>query len=216
MTRPTFKASSAVSGFLNFYKPTGITSMDALRRIKAITGQRQKVGHAGTMDPLAHGVLPICFGQGTRLMDYVVGGTKRYRMEIKLGESTATYDAEGEVVKSGEVEHITLDMVEAALPPFIGTVEQTPPMYSAIKVNGQRLYKLARAGIEVERKARTVGIHAIHVKDFSLSKLVLEVECGPGVYMRSLAHDLFEEAMKTIQHLQEFLACNKDECLLEF
>ncbi len=178
MTSSTIKTSAVKSGFLNFYKPVGITSMDALRRIKAITGQRQKVGHAGTMDPLAHGVLPICFGQATRLMEHVVGGTKRYRVEIRLGETTATFDAEGEVVKSGDASAVTLEAIESALPQFIGVVKQTPPMYSAIKVNGQRLYKLARAGIEVDREARTVEIYDIAIVDFDVPRLVVNVECG--------------------------------------
>jgi tRNA pseudouridine55 synthase len=185
-------APPAVDGFLNFYKPPGMTSMDALRRIKRITGQRKKVGHAGTMDPLAHGVLPICFGQATRLMEYIIDGVKLYQMEIKLGATTTTYDAEGEVVKTGNVNGLTREMVEDALPSFIGVIQQTPPMYSAIKVQGQRLYQLARAGIEVEREARTVEIHDIQITEFSPPTLGLRVESGRGVYMRSLAHDLGE------------------------
>ena len=104
MPKATTSATAVRTGFLNFNKPVGITSMDALRRIKAITGQTQKVGHAGTMDPLAHGVLPICFGQATRLMEYVVGGHKRYTVKIKLGAVTATFDAEGEVVQQGDAD----------------------------------------------------------------------------------------------------------------
>lgn len=169
-----------------------MTSMDVLRRIKAITGQRHKVGHGGTMDPLAHGILPICFGQATRLMDYVIEGAKAYRMEVHFGVTTTTYDAEGEVVKTAPVDHLTQEMVERALPAYIGAIQQTPPMYSAIKVHGQRLYKLARAGVEVERQARTVEIHDIRIREFLPPKLVLDVECGRGVYMRSLAHDLGE------------------------
>lgn len=180
------------NGFINLNKPIGITSMDALRQIKRITGQRQKVGHCGTMDPLARGVLPVCFGQATRLMDHVVGGIKRYRMDIALGIDTSTYDAEGEVVKTGDYAGITEEMVEENLRPWFGRVKQTPPMYSAIKVDGQRLYKLARAGIEVEREAREVEIHDIKIVEFAPPKLTLDVECGRGTYMRSLAHDLGE------------------------
>lgn len=178
------------NGFLNFYKPAGMTSMDALRRIKRITGQRQKVGHAGTMDPLAKGVLPICFGQGTRLMDQILDSRKRYRVEIELGATTSTYDAEGEVVKTGDPNNVTRAEIERALAPFIGLIEQTPPMYSAVKVNGQRLYKLARAGVEVQRNARQVEIYDIQIESLTLPRVVLVVECGRGVYMRSLAHDL--------------------------
>ena len=190
MANSATKASAVHNGFLNFNKPVGITSMDALRRIKAIAGQKQKVGHAGTMDPLARGVLPICFGQATRLMEYVVGRTKRYTVEIKLGETTKTFDAEGEVTKSGDPSGITTETIQAVLPTFTGAVMQTPPMYSAIKINGQRLYKLARAGIEVKRQARPVEIYDIQIVQFSLPTVVINVECGRGVYMRSLAHDL--------------------------
>ena len=185
-------AKPAANGFINLFKPPGITSMDALRRIKRITGQRQKVGHGGPMDPLARGVLPVCFGQATRLMDYVTGGLKRYRVEVALGVTTTTYDAEGEVVKTGDCQGLTEAMVEESLRPWIGLVKQTPPMYSAIKIDGKRLYKLARAGIEVEREARPVEIHDIKIMEFAPPKLVLEVECGRGTYMRSLAHDVGE------------------------
>ena len=182
----------AINGFLNLYKPPGITSMEALRRVKHLTGQRNKVGHCGTIDPLARGVLPVCFGQATRLMDYVVGSAKKYRMDVKLGVSTTTFDAEGEVVKTREVKSVTPKMIEDVLQPFVGLIEQTPPMYSAIKVQGQRLYKLARAGVEVERKARSVEIYDIRVVDYSPPVLVLDVESGRGAYMRSLADDLGE------------------------
>ncbi len=166
--------------------------MDALRRIKRIVGQRKKVGHGGTMDPLARGVLPICLGQATRLMEYVVGGPKRYLMAVKLGATTTTYDAEGEVVRTGDPSGLTREIVESTLQSFIGLIHQTPPMYSAIKLKGQRLYKLARAGIEVPREARPVEVYSITVVDFAPPELVLEVESGKGVYMRSLAHDLGE------------------------
>jgi tRNA pseudouridine55 synthase len=166
--------------------------MEALRRVKRITGQRQKVGHGGTMDPLARGVLPICFGQATRLMDYVVGGTKRYVMDVKLGQSTSTYDSEGEVTASRSYDGITRTEIIHALEGFIGVVDQVPPMYSAVKVDGQRLYKLARAGIEVERQARSIEIHGIQLTRLELPGLTLDVECGKGVYMRTLAHDLGE------------------------
>ena len=182
----------AKNGFINLYKPVGITSMDALRQVKRITGQRNKVGHGGTMDPLARGVLPVCFGQATRLMDFVVGGRKRYKMEVTLGVSTTTYDAEGETTSSRSVLGLSLTHVEEALTPFVGVINQTPPMYSAVKVQGQRLYKLARAGIEAEREPRPVEIYDIRVVEFAPPTLILEVDCGKGTYMRSLAHDLGE------------------------
>ena len=177
-------------GFINFYKPPGITSMDAVRRIKRLSGLRRKVGHAGTMDPLARGLLPICVGQATRLMDYLVAGSKQYRMDIRLGAITNTYDAEGEVVEIGKACGIASDRLEEAIESFVGVIQQTPPMYSAIKVQGQRLYKLARAGKEIERAARTGEIYQIQILEFVPPLLTLLVDCGRGVYMRSLAHDL--------------------------
>ena len=118
-TTPTTSRPSA-NGFLNLYKPARITSMDALRRVKRIIGQRQKVGHGGTMDPLARGVLPVCLGQATRLMDYVVGCTKTYLMSVRLGATTTTYDAEGELVRTGDIGGLTQDMVESAVSSFKG------------------------------------------------------------------------------------------------
>ena len=191
--RPNSNQASApptINGFMNLYKPLGITSMDALRQVKRITGIRRKVGHAGTMDPLARGVLPVCFGQATRLMEYVVDGTKRYRMVVRLGATTQTYDSEGEVTPVHEPDYVTPQMVTDACLPFIGSIDQKPPMFSAVKVDGQRLYKLARAGLEVEREARPVEIFGIELLDFQLPEITLDVECGRGVYMRSLAHDL--------------------------
>ena len=187
---PQHHAPPPVNGFLNLYKPVGITSMDALRQVKRITGQRKKVGHAGTMDPLARGVLPVCFGQATRLMEYAVDGTKRYRMQVRLGATTQTYDSEGDVTEVRNPDYVTPKDLEAAFLPFIGAVKQKPPMFSAVKVDGQRLYKLARQGIEVEREPRTVDIFDIRLLEFSLPSVTLDVECGRGVYMRSLAHDL--------------------------
>ena len=157
---------ASINGYLNLYKPVGITSMEALRQVKRITGQRKKVGHAGTMDPLARGVLPVCFGQATRLMEYVVDGEKRYRMEVFLGATTVTFDSEGEVTPVQEPDYVTREMVENTCRRFIGTIDQKPPMYSAVKVDGQRLYKLARAGLEVDREARSVDIFDIRLVRF--------------------------------------------------
>jgi len=182
--------TNTADGFINFYKPPGITSMDAVRRIKRLSGLRRKVGHAGTMDPLARGLLPICVGQATRLMDYLISSPKQYRMDIRLGAVTNTYDAEGEVMEIGKVSGITRDRLEQGIEPFVGVIQQIPPMYSAIKVQGQRLYKLARAGKEIQREARTVEIHQIQILEFAPPSLTLLVDCGRGVYMRSLAHDL--------------------------
>ena len=186
------KNASPVNGFLNIYKPSGPTSMDVLRRVKHLTGQRKRVGHGGTLDPQAEGVLPICFGQATRLMELLVDSGKEYRMEVELGKTTSTYDGEGEVVKTGDPSDLTPQKIEDTLQAFRGTIDQTPPMYSALKVDGKRLYKLARSGIEVERQPRSVEIHHLEVLESSPPLLILLAESGRGAYMRSLAHDLGE------------------------
>ena len=164
--------------------------MAALRRVKRATGQRRKVGHAGTIDPLAEGVLPICFGQATRLMEDVVSGRKRYRMTMRLGATSTTYDAEGDITESAYPVELTRREIETALVNFVGRIEQVPPMYSAIKVDGRRLYELARAGKEVERTPRPVQVYEIHIDEISLPYLRLTVDCGKGTYLRSIAHDL--------------------------
>ena len=180
----------AVNGFLNFYKPVGITSMEALRRVKRITGQRKKVGHAGTLDPLADGALPICFGQATRLMEQVVSGWKRYRMTMRLGAVSNTYDAEGEITEITDPGDLGRAEMAAVLQRFVGVIDQVPPMYSAIKIDGQRLYDLARAGKEVERRPRQVNVRAIGIDEIAMPYLRLTVDCGRGAYLRSIAHDL--------------------------
>ena len=190
---PASAPAPPVHGFLNLYKPPGITSMDALRQVKRATRQRKKVGHAGTLDPLAEGVLPVCFGQATRLMEPVVAGWKRYRMTVRLGAASATYDAEGEIRPVGDPAGLTRPQIAAALTRFVGSIAQTPPMYSAVKVDGQRLYHLARAGRQVERAPRQVAVRAIAIDAIALPDLHLTVDCGRGTYLRSIAHDLGQE-----------------------
>lgn len=183
-------STNFVHGFINVYKPMGLTSMNVVRQMKRLTGLRKRVGHGGTLDPLAEGVLPVCFGQATRLMAYLIEGGKEYEMEIRLGVTTTTYDAEGEVIDSKEVSSISDSLIAETLKSFEGTIYQTPPMYSALKVKGQRLYKLARSGIEIPREPRLVQIPKIEVIDFSSPDLKLRVECKRGAYMRSLGHDI--------------------------
>ena len=180
----------AINGFLNLRKPVGITSMDAVRRVKRITGQRRKVGHAGTLDPLAEGVLPICFGQATRLMELVVSGWKRYRMTIRLGAVSNTYDAEGDIEETADPSALTRADIAECLGDFVGEIDQLPPMYSAVKVDGHRLYDLARAGRQIERSPRRVSVRSISIDDIGLPFITLTVECGRGTYLRSIAHDL--------------------------
>ena len=146
---------SELHGILNLIKPLDWTSMDVVRLVKRLTGQK-RVGHAGTLDPQATGVLPVCLGQATRLMEYLVDNPKSYRSTIRLGVTTDTYDSEGKVVRDLDPSYVSREDVERSLDAFRGTFLQVPPMYSALKVDGTRLYKLARAGREVERKPREV------------------------------------------------------------
>ena len=180
----------SINGFLNLHKPVGITSMDAVRRVKRITGQRRKVGHAGTLDPLAEGVLPICFGQATRLMELVVSGWKRYRMTVRLGATSNTYDAEGNIEEISDPSWLTRAGIADTIGEFVGEIEQLPPMYSAVKVDGKRLYDLARAGRQIERSPRRVSVRSISIDDVRLPFATFTVECGRGTYLRTIAHDL--------------------------
>ena len=163
--------------------------MDMVRLVKRLTHVR-RVGHAGTLDPIAEGVLPICLGQATRVMEYILDGTKRYRAEFTLGVATDTFDADGQVVEQGDWSQVTRSQVEALLPTFVGTVQQQPPAYSALKHEGKRLYELARAGVEVERPTREVTLLSLTLLDWSPPRITVEAECGRGFYMRTLAHDL--------------------------
>ena len=181
--------NAPVDGILNIDKPYGITTMDVVRGIKRTSGLR-RVGHGGTLDPIATGVVPVCMGQATRVMEYLVAGTKDYRTEIELGINTDTYDAVGKVTGRQDPSNVVLEDIERALRPFKGVVHQVPPMYSALKRQGKRLYELARAGIEVEREPRRVEVHSMALLDWSPPMVTLEVSCGRGFYMRSLANDL--------------------------
>ena len=182
-------AAGAVSGILNIDKPAGATSMDVVRRIKRAS-KVKRVGHGGTLDPVATGVIPICLGQGTRMMEYLVDGTKEYRCTIELGVETDTYDSLGTVTARGDASAVSRRDVEDALASFHGVIEQVPPMFSALKKGGKRLYDLARSGIEVEREPRRVEVLDVRLVDWAPRSATVEVTCGRGFYMRSLAHDL--------------------------
>jgi tRNA pseudouridine55 synthase len=148
------------------------------------------VGHAGTLDPIATGVLPVCLGQGTRVIEFLLDATKTYQAQIELGVATDTYDASGRVIQREDPSGISREQVESVLTSFCGLIQQTPPMYSAVRYQGQRLYKLARAGIKVNRKSRPAKIYRLVLIDWQPPLLTIEVECGKGTYLRSLAHDL--------------------------
>ncbi len=176
-------------GFLNIDKPAGITSHDVVARIRRVAGQR-RVGHGGTLDPLATGVLPIALGAATRLVDYLVEDRKAYRADVLLGITTTTDDAEGEIVREQPVPALDHAALQTALAPFIGMIQQVPPIYSAIQVAGQRMYDVARRGETVEMAARTVEIDRIDVVAWQPPHVTIDVVCGKGTYIRALARDL--------------------------
>jgi len=180
-----------INGILNLNKPAGPTSMDMVRSVKRLTGVR-KIGHGGTLDPIASGVLPICFGQATKLMRYLVDGTKVYRARLRFGESTDTLDSTGAVVAVRDPAGVTLQEVERRLQQFRGSILQVPPMYSALKLRGERLYTLARAGIDIVRAPREVQVSRVELQSWEFPEATVEIECGRGFYVRSFAHDLGE------------------------
>jgi len=190
-------------GFLNINKPAGMTSMDVIRIVRRLTGQR-KVGHGGTLDPDATGVLPICIGRATRFIDRFVQGRKVYEATATFGTSTDTYDASGRVTAKSDASTITREVIEAALPGFMGEISQIPPMYSAIKVKGVRLYKLAREGKEIEREPREVMVYGLDITSWDSPTLELRIECGSGFYARSVVHDL-GQALGNTAHLGKLI-----------
>ena len=192
-----------MDGILNIDKPAGKTSYGVVAMVKRLSGER-RVGHAGTLDPAATGVLPVCLGQGTRIVEFLVATTKTYHAGIELGVSTDTYDASGQVTQRGDPSSIDLDKLQSAIVSFRGTIRQTPPMYSAIKHRGQPLYKLARAGISVERKSRAVKIHRLELIAWQPPLATIEIECSKGTYIRSLAHDL-GQSLGCGAHLQSLV-----------
>ncbi|WP_139904569.1 tRNA pseudouridine(55) synthase TruB [Clostridium thermarum] len=180
-----------MDGIINCYKPDGITSFDAVNKIKKIV-KGTKVGHTGTLDPAASGVLPICIGKATKLIDYIMEGTKGYAVEMTLGIVTDTYDREGKIISRNEV-NVSPEEIQEAILSFQGNIKQVPPMYSALKQNGKRLYELAREGIEVERPARSVNIEKIDILSINENKVKFHVECSKGTYIRSLCFDIGEK-----------------------
>ncbi len=179
----------SIDGILNINKPTGITSLEVVKIVRRLSGERG-VGHAGTLDPGATGVLPVCLGQATRVIPFIVEAHKIYLAEIELGVSTDTYDADGNVTQKVDPSNITREQVEGVLPSFSGSILQKPPMYSAVKHQGKRLYDLARSGIEVEREPRRADVFRLKLMDWRPPHCTIVVECGKGTYIRSLAHDL--------------------------
>ncbi len=178
-----------ISGVLLLDKPQGMTSNKALQEVKFLF-KAAKAGHTGSLDPLATGLLPICFGEATKLSAFLLDADKHYRVNVKLGETRTTADAEGEVLEQADPSGVTQAMLLETLSDFLGEQQQLPPMYSAIKHQGERLYKLARQGLEVEREPRTIHIHSLELIDFSLPEFRMDVHCSKGTYVRTLAEDI--------------------------
>ncbi len=189
----------ALDGVLLTSKPKGWTSFDVVRRIKSLV-RPVKVGHTGTLDPMATGLLPLILGEATKLSRWLSGDAKRYRARVRLGVATDTLDADGEVVARADVPELDEASVERILQEFRGRIEQVPPMFSAVHHHGQRLYELARQGVEVERKVRQVEIFALELLRLGSDFLELDVTCSAGTYIRSLAHDI-GDGLGTKAHL---------------
>lgn len=181
-----------MNGILNVYKNKGMSSFDVVRKIKFLAHEK-KVGHTGTLDPEATGVLPVALGKATKTIDYIMNCNKTYEVKFLLGTKTTTYDLEGEVIEKKDTSFLTVEEVKDAVISFIGEYDQVPPMYSALKQNGVRLYDLARQGIEVERQGRR--IHILNIEDIKieLPYVSMKVSCSKGTYIRSLCFDIGEK-----------------------
>ena len=178
-----------IHGILNIYKKKGYTSHDVVAKLRGITGQR-KIGHTGTLDPEAEGVLPVCLGRATKVCDLLTDRDKTYEAVLLLGIRTDTQDVTGTVTDRGDIQGITREMVEQAAKKYVGEYDQIPPMYSALKVNGKKLYELAREGKTIERKARRVRIYELEILEEALPRVRLRVRCSKGTYIRTLCDDI--------------------------
>lgn len=177
-----------INGIINIYKEKGYTSHDVVAKLRGILGQK-KIGHTGTLDPDAEGVLPVCLGKATKLCDLLTDKDKTYETVLKLGVSTDTQDLTGKVLQERIITS-TIEEIEEAINSFVGEYQQTPPMFSALKVNGKKLYELAREGIEIERQARLVYIHNIDIIKIIDDEISMIVTCSKGTYIRTLCHDI--------------------------
>lgn len=203
MTQPKI-AKSIVSGVLLIDKPQGMTSQQVVSKVKYLlksdVHDSKKAGHTGTLDPMATGLLPICLGEATKFSHYQLDAVKSYQAIIKLGEQTDTGDAEGEIIATIPVPNVTQAMLQSVTEQFLGEIMQVPPMYSALKKDGKKLYELAREGIEVERAARPLTIYELSLTPLSDQQLQLTVTCSKGTYVRVLAEDI-AKALGTVGHL---------------
>ena len=181
-----------INGIVNIYKEKGYTSHDVVAVLRKVVGQK-KIGHTGTLDPDATGVLPVCLGRATKVCELLTDHDKTYEALLLLGKTTDTQDISGEVLEEKDPAHLTEEEVRSCIESFIGEYDQVPPMYSALKVNGKKLYELAREGKTVERKSRRVQIHGIRIQEMNLPHVRMEVDCSKGTYIRTLCHDIGEK-----------------------
>lgn len=190
-----------LSGVLPLWKPEGMTSHDCVAKIRKLF-RTKKVGHTGTLDPDVSGVLPLCLGQATRISEYLMNLPKAYEAELTIGIATETEDASGEITETKEVTGLCEQQIREAMEQFTGEIEQLPPMYSAVKVKGKRLYELARKGVSVERKARMVSIYELHILEVDLQKTFpsvrFRVTCSKGTYIRTLCVDIARRDRKSV------------------
>ena len=179
----------SVDGILNIIKPVGKSSFSMVSLIRRLSGER-RVGHAGTLDRAATGVLPVCLGKATRVVEFLSNSRKIYRAKMMLGVATDTYDTDGSIIAEEDCSSVEKSQLERLLSSFVGVIEQIPPMYSALKRDGIPLHRLARAGVEVERKPRKIDIYSIDLLEWQPPFFTIDVECGKGTYVRSLAYDI--------------------------
>ncbi len=201
MARPRRRQGDPINGILLLDKHPGITSNQALQQAKRLLAA-SKAGHTGSLDPIATGLLPLCFGEATKISPFLLGGDKRYLVTIRLGVATTTGDAEGDITTRESVPPLDQNGIKAVLSRFLGEIEQIPPMFSALKQGGQRLYDLARRGIEVERPPRRVTLHQLELLGFGEDFLKLEVFCSKGTFIRTLAEDI-AKALNTSGHVED-------------
>ena len=181
-----------LNGIVNINKEAGYTSHDVVAKLRGITKQK-KIGHTGTLDPDAMGVLPICFGKGTKVCELLTNKGKVYLTTLLLGKTSDTQDRSGKILSENSTSHLTEEEVIHGIQSFVGESEQIPPMYSALKVNGKRLYKLAREGKEIERKPRKIIIDEINIIQVNLPRVKMEIKCSKGTYIRTICHDIGEK-----------------------
>jgi tRNA pseudouridine55 synthase len=191
-TQKNHKMLNQTSGVLVIDKPVGITSHDVVQAVRRGTGIR-RAGHTGTLDPRASGVLVVLIGPAVRLSEFLTTSEKRYQAVMKFGMTTSTYDTEGAITSQGREYNFEFEDLEEALTKFVGEVEQTPPVYSALKIDGRRAYELARKGEEIEMEPRKITVHSLELLEWEAPEAVIDIHCSSGTYIRSLAHDLGEE-----------------------